>query len=266
MSEYKSIKFSAYQLIINEEYANLKHFENINEAWNQDFEDNKTHIIHNVICKLKDEKYFLLYDNFGSPNPRPNKVYEINSKSKVSNPRSETQVELKRQLFCLYNIETKILYLNNSKSIGFIQKYLSKITSCEVIIKRIFKNIDEFVKTLSSIEKIKFIAHRDIFTSNIQSFKEIKNIFGIDEPESFTLEANYKISVDEHIRRVIEKFRNEQLQAPNSCLTCVGRDDNGIEQIFSENAFSKSFDIMVAENSEHLFNAEDVFNELIRKI
>ena len=118
----------------------------------------------------------------------------------------------------------------------------------------------------TSIEKIKFIAHRDIFTSNIQSFKEIKNIFGIDEPESFTLEANYKISVDEHIRRVIEKFRNEQLQAPNSCLTCVGRDDNGIEQIFSENAFSKSFDIMVAENSEHLFNVEDVFNELIRKI
>ena len=266
MIEYKSIKFSAYQLIINEVFAKFEHFRHINETWNKDFEDNKTHIIHNVRCKSKDEKYFLLYDNFGSPNPRPDKVYDTDLKYKVLNPRTETQVELNRQFFCLYNMETKILYLNNIKSISFIQKYLSEITSQEVIIKRIFKNIDEFVKTLSRIEKIKFVAHRDIFTSNIQSFKDIKNIFGIDEPESFTLEANYKISTNEKIKRIIEKFHNEQVQAPNSCLTCIGRDDNGIEQIFTENAFSKSFEIVVPENSEHLLNPNDVFEELIRKI
>ena len=91
-------------------------------------------------------------------------------------------------------------------------------------------------------------------------------MFGIDKPESFTISAKYKLSVHENIKRTIEKFKNEQIQAPNSCLTCIGKDDHGIEQIFNENTFGKTISVILAQNEEKLLNPKSVFGELIRKI
>lgn len=265
MIEYKEVKFTSYQLLVNESYAEAKLFEKINEAWNQDYEDEKG-TIHNVRCSFKEGRFFTFYDNYGSPNPRPELIYDKQTKTKILNPRANYQAELKSQLFCLYDTQYKILYFNNSRKNIFIQKYLQNILSQEVIIKRIFKNIDEFVNTLKTIDKITFIAHRNIFSNSVDSFKGIKDVFGIDEPESFTIEANYNLTANEQVKRVLERFRKEQVQLPNSCLTCVGRDDNGIEQIFNEDSFSKSFTVLIQENSEHLLNPVDVFDALIRKI
>ena len=264
MEGYKDLTFSTFQLFINECLAELKNF-NVNDKWNQNFPD-ENQIIHNVICKIMNERYFTLYDNFGSPNPRPNHIFDIPTKTKIVNPRKNSQAELKNQLFCLYDTNTKILYLNNSHKKSFIYKYLRSILSQEIIIKNIYKNIDEFVNTLKSLDEIKFTAHRDIFSSQINSFKNIKDLFGIDEPESFTISAKYKVSVHENIKRTIEKFKNEQIQAPNSCLTCIGKDEHGFEQIFNENTFSKTISVILAQNEEKLLNPKSVFEELIRKI
>lgn len=204
--------------------------------------------------------------NFGSPNPRPNHIYDIPTKTKIINPRKNSQAELKNQLFCLYDTSTKILYLNNSQKKTFICKYLDKILSQEIIIKNVYKDINEFVKTLKSLDEIKFTAHRNIFSSQINSFKNIKDLFGIDEPESFTINAKYNVSIPEKVKRIIEKFRKEQIQAPHSCLTCIEKDDHGIEQIFNENAFSKTITVVLAQNEEKLLNPKTVFEELIRKI
>lgn len=265
MTEYKEVKFTTYQLLVDESYAEAKLFEKINEAWNQDYEDEKG-TIHNVRCAFKEGRFFTFYDNYGSPNPRPELIYDKQTKTKIINPRANYQAELKSQLFCLYDTQNKILYFNNSKKNVFIQKYLQNILSQEVIIKRIFKNIDDFVNTLKTIDKIKFIAHRNIFANTVNSFKGIKDIFGIEEPESFSIEAKYNISTSEQIDRLIKKFRNEQIQLPNSCLTCIGKDDNGIEQVFNEDSFSKTISLMIAENNENLLNVTDVFNELIQRI
>lgn len=265
MTNYKEVKFSTYQLLINDSYAESKFFEKINDAWSQNYEDvNLT--IHNVKCNYVNNRYFTLYDNYGSPNPRPEHVYDKHTKMNVLNPRSDYQAELKGQLFCLYDTHNKILYFNNSKKKQFIQKYLQNILSQEVIIKRIYKNIEEFTKTLKTIDKIKFIAHRNIFSNTVNSFKGVKDIFGIEEPESFSIEAKYNISTSEQIDRLIKKFRNEQIQLPNSCLTCIGKDDNGIEQVFNEDSFSKTISLMIAENNENLLNVTDVYNELIQRI
>ena len=264
MEGYKDLTFSTFQLFINECLAELKNF-NVNDKWNQNFSD-ENQIIHNVICKIMNERYFTLYDNFGSPNPRPNHIFDIPTKTKIVNPRKNSQAELKNQLFCLYDTNTKILYLNNSQKKSFICKYLDNILSQEIIIKNIYKNIDEFVNTLKSLDEIKFTAHRDIFSSQINSFKNIKDLFGIDEPESFTISAKYKLSVHENIKRTIEKFKNEQIQAPNSCLTCIGKDDHGIEQIFNENTFRKTISVILAQKEEKLMNTKYVVEEIIRKI
>lgn len=264
MEGCKELTFSTFQLFIDESFAELKNF-NVNDKWSQNFSD-ENQIIHNIICKVMSERYFTLYDNFGSPNPRPNHIYDIPTKTKILNPRKNSQAELKNQLFCLYDTNKKILYLNNSQKKSFVSKYLGKILSQDIIIKNMYKNIDEFIKTLKSLDEIKFTAHRNIFTSQINSFKNIKDLFGIDEPESFTISAKYKVSVQENIKRTIEKFRNEQIQAPYSCLTCIGKDDYGIEQVFNENAFSKTISIILAQNEEKLLNPKSVFEELIRKI
>lgn len=265
MTNYKEIKFLTFQLLINDSYAESGIFEKVNEAWSRNFEDTNT-TIHNVHCNYINNRYFTLYDNFGSPNPRPEHVYDKHTKTNILNPRSDYQAELKGQLFCIYDTYTKILYFNNSQKKSFIQKYLQELLSDDIVIKHIYKNIDEFVKTLKIIDKIKFIAHRNIFANTVNSFKGIKDIFGIEEPESFVIEANYNITASEKIKRIIEYFRNEQVQLPNSCLTCVGRDDDNMEQIFNEDCFSKAITIKIAENSEHLLNPKDVFEQLINRI
>lgn len=264
MVEYKEINFSSYQLFIDEVFAELKILD-VNEAWNEDYEDNRK-TVHSIRCNIINDRYFTLYDNFGSPIPRPDKIYDVPTKTRINNPRKDSQAELRNQLFCLYDTNSNILYMNNSKKKKFVSKYISKKISKDVIIKNIYKNIDEFTKTLKTLNKIQFIAHRNLFTSQVDSFRNIKDLFGIDEPESFSLEAKYNISVEEKIRRTIESFKKEQAKIPNSCLTCIGKDDNGIEQIFNENAFCRSISIMLQQNNEKLFNTNEVFEQLIRKI
>ena len=264
MSNYKDLSFSTYQLFIDEKYAELSDF-NINQAWNEDFED-KYQTIHNVRCDIYKEKYFTLYDNFGSPIPRPDLIYDMPTKTKLVNPRKNTQAELKNQLFCLYDTSKKILYMNNAKKKKFVEEYLNKKLSQEIIIKNVYKNIEDFTKTLKTLDKIEFIAHRNLFSNISKSFRNIKDLFGMDEPESFSLQAKYNISAGEQIKRVIENFRNEQTQIPNSCLTCIGKDDEGFEQIFNENTFSKTINFVIQPNNENLLNKDDVFNQLLGKL
>ena len=96
MEDYKDLTFSTFQLFIDESFAELKNF-NVNDKWSQNFSD-ENQTIHNIICKIMNERYFTLYDNFGSPTPRPNHIYDIPTKTKILNPRKNSQAELKRKI------------------------------------------------------------------------------------------------------------------------------------------------------------------------
>lgn len=263
LENMKQLSFSTFQLFVGNTYAELENFK-INDAWNQNFED-QYHTIHSVNCSLIENRYFTLYDNYGSPNPRPEKIYDIPTKRKLNNPRKNNQAELNKQLFCMYDTYKHVLFMNDSKKKKFLIRYLKNILSQEIIIKNIYKDIDEFTNALKTLDEITFSAQRNIFTAQVDSFKKIKDLFYIDEPESFSITAKYKINVKEKIKRAIENFRKEQVQAVNSCLICRGKDDHGIEQVFNENAFCKSIGIILTQNEEKLLDPKAVFDELIRK-
>lgn len=56
----------------------------------------------------------------GNPYPYEDTVFDTKLKKKFPNPRNPEQAELRKQVFCLYDCDTKTLYVSNRKFISII--------------------------------------------------------------------------------------------------------------------------------------------------
>ena len=226
---------------------------------------------HYVISKENiNDEYFWLYARYGNSLPHPDTVYNARQKQEEDNPRSTDQIELAKQLFALYCINSKTLYLSSRKKKSWVEEYLKSKLRRDVVIKNFFKDMNEFIRQIKSIEKVKFVAKRNFFTAQgsiMQIFPSPNDLFGLGMPEDFMLEANFnRAKLTNSFINYLKKMVDWRNNCEADSLICVGRDDNNFETIFNIDSFIQKISVEAAKNDHGLYDPNIVKQALLSKI
>lgn len=188
-----NLEFSDFYFLISGNSPTVKDLKLVFDEAENTYSSEDTHY---VISKENiNDEYFWLYARYGNPLPHPDTVYNTKQEQEEENPRSTDQIELAKQLFALYCINSNTLYLSSIRKKSWVEEYLKEKLRQDVVIKNFFKNVDEFIQQIKSVEKVKFVAKRNLFTlqgSIMKIFPSPNDLFGLGMPENFTLEANFR--------------------------------------------------------------------------
>lgn len=231
-----NLTFSAFQLIIDEKVPNIIDFTEYKEE-QYDTKDN----IYRATTQKIDNAFYWIYMEYGGELPYGEKVYDKEKSEILDNPRTKSQAELNKQLFCLYDFEQHTFYISDSRKKGFLEEYLKQKLSKDILIKRFFKSPQEFLEYVQTIESISFTSKNNLFSLNNDMFSDPKDIFDLGQPE------NFKMDIEYNGRKVTENFKtkffdllskkdNSEIQS----LVCIGKDDNKVEAIFDISSFMQT--------------------------
>lgn len=240
MSETKQITFSKFQLIHHTKEAGAefvapttKTFENIPITF--DYEKN-ANTIYRATLLLNDKLLFLSFD-FGTSEPRAEKVIDVETKEEAENPRKPSQAELRNQLFVYYDMSAQLLYLSDMRKKSCVEDILKEMTGEEFIIKNIYKDIEKFIKQINSVTEIGFTSLADIFSmaSEQEQRKALETLTGVTAPKRFKITTEYPKAKQlmNFLRTMSKKATNQELKG----LVIKGLSDNGFEQVYNSDSF-----------------------------
>ena len=263
-----NLEFSDFYFIISGNAPSVKDLKLVFDEVEDKYSSEDTHY---VISKENiNDEYFWLYARYGNPLPHPDTVYNARQEQEEDNPRSTDQIELAKQLFALYCINSNTLYLSSRIKKSWVEEYLKAKLNQDVAIKNFFKNVDEFIQQLNSIEKVKFVAKRNLFTlqgSIMKIFPSPNDLFGLGMPEDFTLEANFnRVKLTDafidHLKKMVDWKNNCEADS----LICVGRDDKNFETVFNADSFIKKLSVEATKDGQGFYDPAVIKQALLSKI
>lgn len=92
----------------------------------------------------------------GNSKPCPDVLYITTNRTYEPNTRDETKVEMRNQMFALYDIENKIFYISNQRKRTTYISFLKELLKLDIIIKPLYRDSEQFKQTISQLDKIKF--------------------------------------------------------------------------------------------------------------
>ncbi|MRT94475.1 hypothetical protein [Ancylomarina sp. 16SWW S1-10-2] len=261
------ITFTTLKLIIDSNESIISHievckrdFESIPSSFSQN--ENNTYY---KFRKTLTNDFFALSIEYGKPNPHRDTLVNVKTDVEDENKRTEDEAELSKQSFLMYHFESKRLYLSNSKQIKYLSNILTQKSEIngKFIIQRLYKNFNDFIAILKSVDKIRFSGFKNLFNQDSREFKALEDLTGTSSPESFTLEASYDpANLKLFMRRLKEAHSSNKIEE----LMICGIDENGFESIYNVETFSRQFKIRCSKNKEGIFTKEQLYIELINKI
>lgn len=261
MSKNKDIVFSGNFISLDEKRLNLNEFK---EVFNQIEE---SEIIGNIVRSYIfefDSNFLKINFSDGSTFPRNPNVINIETNEIEPNPRQTNQIEPK-EYFALIDFETCFLWISNGKKrkilIDFIQK---KFNNTQIIIKDVFDQ-EEFIKAIKRLDNIRLTSTPDLFSSTNTITHALSDEINLYEAVEAVLHLKYQDKwVGNNLsNRISSIFKNKENFRG---IMISGRDDKNNGILFNTNVFSKKIDFKATVDENEMFNSNEVFNILIRKI
>lgn len=262
MSDYVSL--SSFQLLVGSRLPTKEFLESAFEAGMENKEYEGTW--HRIERELIEDRFYWFYSNFGRAMPHRDIVIDTSTQQELQNPRTTEQVEPNDQFFAIYDSETAIFYISNLKKKSFITSFLKDFSDQEILIKNIYKSIDEFLGIINSLESIKFTGERNLFSRDGDLFTSLKNIFGYGEPEIFSIEAKYHTPMKDALKREIIRLAGYQGAGDLKTLVCIGKDEKGFDTVFNTNNFINKISIPLQKDNQSLFPPEEVKEQAVMKL
>ena len=263
-----NLEFSTLYLAIGEDIPSAEELTSVFSETKDKYSIGDTHYL--ISKENINDEYFWLSARYGKSLPHSDTVYNTKDQREEDNPRSVEQIEPDKQLFALYCANSHILYLSNTQKRSWIEEYLKAKLEKNVVIKSFFKNVDEFIQQIKSIEKVKFVAKSNLFLpqgSIMQIFSSPNDLYGLGMPEDFTLEANFsRARLTNRFKECLRKMVNWKNACEADSLICIGQDDKGLETIFNADSFTQKISVEAAKDSQGLYDPNIVKPSLISKI
>ena len=261
-----SLEFSAMHLVIGGKSPSA---ERLKPAFTEAGDTYSSNNVHYLIDKKNlDDKYFWLYARYGGSLPHSDTVYDTKDQKEEDNPRSVDQVEPNKQLFALYCIDSHTLYLSSTKKKSWVKEYLEERLKKAVVIKAFFKSVDEFIKKIKSVEKVKFVTKHDLYTPEarfLEIFPIPKDLLGLGVPGDYTFEANFdNVSLPQAFEGFLKRLSG--CKSDTDLLLCIGRDDNNFETVFNLGSFIQKVTIRASKDEQGFYAPKIVREKLIEKI
>ena len=257
-----NLTFSAFQLIVDEKAPKMINFVEYKEK-----QYNTKDKIYRVTTQKIDNTYSWIYKEYGGELPYGEKVYDKEKSKILDNPRTKSQAELNKQLFCLYDFKQHTFYISDGRKKGFLEEYLKQELLKDVLIKRFFKSPQEFIEYVKTVESISFTSKNNLFSLNNDMFSDPKDIFGLGQPEKFTMDIEY------NERKVTKNFKTKFLdllsKKDNSeiqSLVCIGKDDSKVEAIFDISSFIQTVSLGLKKDNLGRYEQNVVQESLLNRL
>ncbi len=259
-----SVSFSSFELTVGRSLPDTTY---LNSAFFPGkMSMNHEEYSHQIIREVIEDRFYWFYSNYGKAMPHRDIVIDIPSGSELQNPRTTQQVEPNSQLFAIYDSSSSLFYISNLQRKGFLKEFLTQFTVEEVVIKNIYKNINDFIDVINTLETIKFTGSRDLFNREGDLFSSLRDIFGYGEPEEFSIEAKYRTPMKDALKREILRLAGYQSSGDIRTMVCIGKDERGFETVFNTNNFINKISIPLQKDNQHLFPPEEVKAQAVIKL
>lgn len=259
----KKISFKLLQLIEEKTSRGEKFVRPSRDTFN-DMESDFHIIIDDIFYEVNVEKNdsFIWFEfDYGQPNPIDNKLTNIKTGAKKENLRTLEEAELTNQLFALYDFEKELLYFSNLNKEKVFTNMLKEKLEKDFIIKRFYKQKEEFISILKEVDEISFTDAKNLFNQDTKRRQALIDLTGTNAPEKFTLSSHYsKASQLKHfIRELFDSRTRNELNE----LVIKGTDDNNFEFIYNVETFIQKIIINVTRNDKGTFDSGKVKSKLI---
>lgn len=209
-----------------------------------------------------------IYIKSGNSLPYDDNVIDVETNEKTMNPRQITQVELRQQIFALYDYKKQSFYISNTKSISILTSFFNQaLNTHDITIKKILKDFNDVLKSFKSIKSIRLIARNNLFTQTDNLFKTITDSFGLGVPGQYRIDVNFEYATltDSAIGK-LKELNSKRLGADLDGFICVGRDDGGLESVFNMDTFISQISVKAAHNEKGMYSDIEVKSELIKQL
>lgn len=212
---------------------------------------------------VKNEQYIWFVFDYGKPRPLDEDLTNINTGEKRENPRNDDEVEITKQFFVFYNFISKMLFISNSKKKDIFGNIISIELERKFHVKSLFKNKDEFISTLKSVEEIHFTEARNLFNLDSKRRQALIDLTGTNAPNSFSLAAKYdkQPTIIEFISTLISARKNTELKS----LVIKGTDEHNFSFIFNVESFSQIIDIECQVKDNGKYDDEYLLMKMVEK-
>lgn len=212
-------------------------------------------------------RFLWIHSEYNDTNKYNNTVINAKNNTKEANPRRPEQKELNKDLFICYDYATKMLYISNKDKLNVVKKYFSNTLQKEIIIKNIFKSLEEFEKSIKTLTKITFVSPYNLQNLSDDSvFNKTANIYGLGSPEQMKIDAEYNIPVLGNMLNQFKKFKNSYDIGEIKECTIIGKNDKAIEEIFDFAKYQKRYSIETYKDENYIIDEDTLKNNFFKEI
>ena len=260
------MNFKTFQLIINGCNPVGTDIEKIVQRGNGKYEHgNEVYLIEQ---KNVDERYIWMYCQYENAKLYGEVVLDTKREIERKNTRKRNEIELRKQLFIIYDIEENLLYLSDMSKKSFVKEYLIDILHTEVIIKNIYASLEEFQNSIKRLKKLKFTQYYNVqnMLGDESIFLKEANALGLDLPNKITMQVEYQNSLIGNIKEGLQKIKYKKEKGYFEDIILIGEDDQGIEQNFNFSSLVKNIVINISKNENEQYDNKEVEQLFFDKI
>jgi hypothetical protein len=263
-----SLEFSRMHLVVKDASPDVACLKKVCEQVENVFSlEDVTYLIK---AQNIEDNFFWFYARYGKEFPYCEVVFDKGDEKEQPNPRLSSQIEPAYQLFAMYCMKDKVLYLSNLRKKIVVEKWLQEKLDASVTIKHFVKSAEDFIAVIKSVEKVRFVARRDLFSASngvLDILPAPNDVYGLGMTEKFSLEAKFaKASVTENFKEIFKKMAIWKKNHVAESLICIGKDDKNIETIFNMDGFVQKVSLDITKDSNGRYSESDACDLLLKKL
>ena len=267
MKEGIKLKFKALHMIIESHNSIYDDIKKIIDFGRKKYEHkNEVFLIEK---KMIENRYLWMYFQYDNSKLYGEIVLDTEKEKQHKNTRKKNEIELRKQLFVMFDVKSHLLYLSDIAKKGVIRAYFTDELQADITIKNLYSSLDEFQSSVKLLKKLKFTQEKNVLNIlNKESlFMQQTNELGLDMPERITMQIEYSNTLIGNIKNGIQKLKQKKNEGYFKDIILIGEDDSGIEQSFNLTSIIKNIEIPVRKNDDDRYDkneVECVFFEKIR--
>lgn len=253
------MRFKNFELYVDNRVFDSSDMKQIVSADVDYFQHNKE--IYLIDKKIIDERFLWIYCQFDNEKLYGETVLDKEAETTFENTRDKNHIELRKQLFVLYDNKTSTLYTNDFNKKSFIKAYLkSVLVDKEIVIKNIYASLDEFKNAVKKIKKIRFARRYDMI-ANMEPdsiFDPRGSIFGLDLPDKYVLQVEYENKPIEMVTEALNGLKRRRDHGYFEEIVLIGENDSGVEESFNFSTLMKNIEVNPYKNENERFDEKEV--------
>lgn len=256
------MRFHSYEVIVNgtQKFSKQDMKDAVSKA-NTKFQDGD--MLYLIQLEILENRFLWIAADYENVKKYSPDVLNYNSLEVESNPRGKEQVELRQQVFALYDTHKQILYISDLNRRPFIANYLHDILQKEILVKAIYSSVDDFCKVVKRIKELRFKQVDNMITRQNDIFTDSIDKTGLDVKE-LQVKVGFGDAPVADARSLLERIHGKRDAFER--VIVVGVDDNNVEQTFDYSSVLKHIELHLGKDENEHYDASEVKSELLKEL